>query len=108
MTAKPSKRWGVVVVVVVVGVVVVVVLLIMLIITITATSNNVTEVHDGTYRVVISWRPSAPQLSQNVPTDRGLACNKTAVLRDTTEGTAAAQLVHMALLCRQGAMLWEL
>ena len=82
-------------------------MLIMLIITITAISNNVTEVHDGTYRVVISSRPSAPQLSQYIPTDRGHACNKTAVLRDVAEGTAAAQLVHIMLPCRQGAILWK-
>jgi hypothetical protein len=85
-----------------------VVLLTMFTITVTAISYNVTEVHDGIYRVVISWSPSAPQLSQHTPTDVVLACNKTAVLRDTTEGTAATQLEHTVLLCRQGATLWEL
>ena len=84
----------------------VVVSLIMLIITITAISNNVTEVHDGTYRVVIPSRPSAPQLSQQIPTDGRLACNKPAVQFDG-EGTAAAQLVHMVLPCRKIAILWQ-
>ena len=83
--AKPSKRWVMVVVVVVLVVVVVVVLLIMLIITITAITNNVTAVHVGTYSVVISSRLSSPQLSQQIPTDGGLASNKTADRR-----TAAA------------------
>ena len=78
--AKPSKGWVLVLVEVLeVVVVMVVVSLIMLIITITAISNNVTEVHDGTYRVVIPSRPSAPQLSQQIPTDGRLACNKPAV-----------------------------
>ena len=85
---------------------VVVVSLIMLIITITAISNNVTAVHDGTYRVVIPSRHSAPQLSQQIPTDGHLACNKPAVQRDG-EGTAAEQLVHMVLPCRQVAILWQ-
>jgi hypothetical protein len=57
MTAKPSKRL----------VVLLVVLLKIIIITITAIKNNITEVHDGIYRVVISSRPSAPQLSQHIP-----------------------------------------
>jgi hypothetical protein len=55
ITAKPSKQW------------VVVVLIIMLIITITAVRKNVTGVHDGIYRVVISSCPKAPQLSQHIP-----------------------------------------
>ena len=78
----------------------------MLIITITAISNNVTEVHDGTYRVVIPSRHSAPQLSQQIPTDGRLSCNKPSAQCDG-EGTAAAQLVHMVLPCRQVAILWQ-
>jgi len=50
----------------------------------------VTEAHDGTYRVVIASRPSAPQ---HIPTDGGLACSKSAVWRDETDGSAAARLV---------------
>ena len=41
------------------------------------------------------------------PVDRGFACNKTAVLRDVAEGTATAQLVHIMLPCREGAILWK-
>ena len=51
--------------------------------------------------MVISSRPSSPYLSQQFPTDGGLACNKTADRR-----TAAAQLVHMVLLW-EGAILWQ-
>ena len=50
--------------------------------------------------------PPAPQLSQQIPTDGRLACNKPAVKRDG-ERTAAAQLVHMVLRCRQVAILWQ-
>ena len=62
-------------------------LLIMLIITITAVRNNITEEHDETYRVVISSRPSSPQLSQHIPTDGGLACNKAADRMDSCSTT---------------------
>ena len=73
--------------VVVLGVVVVVLVLLMsLIITITAISKNVTEQHDGSLKVVITSRPSTPQLPQHTPNVGGLACNKTAVLRDATDG----------------------
>jgi len=69
--AKPRKRWVLVLVVVVV--VVVVLLLIMQFITITAICNNVTEVHDGTYRVAI---PSRPPSTAAVPAnpDRWTPC----------------------------------
>jgi len=66
-----------------------VVLLIMLIMTITAISNNVTEMHYRTYIVVILLLPSAPQLSQHIPTDGALTCNKTADRRDSCSTTGA-------------------
>ena len=48
-------------------VVVVLVVVVVMVMMFTAISKNVAEVHDGTYRVVISSRPSAPQLSQHIP-----------------------------------------
>ena len=73
-------------VVVLVLVVLVLVLLMSLIITITAIRENVTEQHDGSHKVVITSRPSTPQLPQHTPNVGGLACKKTAVLRDATDG----------------------